>query len=153
MKVTPRIIQFMNIVMAALVTGAIFGIWIGYNPKGLSAPTFIEQQQSAITALNTLMPLLGLITILLTITSAILHKKNKTTFSLLLIAAVFLIFSGLITRFGNQPINSIVMTWAMHTPPVNWEDLRDEWWVYHQFRTLTAFIGLCLIVWASTGRD
>ncbi|MDO8898877.1 MAG: DUF1772 domain-containing protein [Bacteroidales bacterium] len=150
---TIRIIRFCNIVMVALVTGTIFGIWIGYNPKDLTASTFIEQQQNAILALNTLMPILGLITILLTITSAFLQRKDKIAFSILLVASVFLIVSGLTTRFGNQPINSIVMTWDMNTPPNNWMVLRNQWWTYHELRTLSAFIGLCLIVWSSIKKD
>ncbi|MDO8927509.1 MAG: DUF1772 domain-containing protein [Bacteroidota bacterium] len=150
---TTRIIRFCNIVMVALVTGTIFGIWIGYNPKDLSAPTFIEQQQNAILALNTLMPILGLITILLTLTSAFLLRKDKIAFSILVFASVFLIVSGLTTRFGNQPINSVVMTWDMNTPPNNWIELRNQWWFFHKLRTLTAFIGLCLIVWTSVKKD
>lgn len=146
---TTRIIQFCNIVMVALVSGTIFGIWIGYNPKDLSAPTFIEQQQNAILALNTLMPILGLVTILLTLTSAFLQRKDKITFSVLVVAIVFLIVSGLVTKFGNQPINSIVMTWDMNTPPSNWTVLRNRWWVFHELRTLSAFISLCLIAWTS----
>ena len=146
---TKQIIRFFNVVMVALITGTIFGIWLGYNPKDLSAPTFIEQQQSAIVALNTLMPILGLITILLTLTSAILQRKEKRVFTILLIAAFFLILSGITTRFGNQPINSIVMTWDMNTPPNNWVELRDQWWTYHKIRTFTALIALCLIVWMS----
>ena len=150
---TTRIIRFCNIVMVALVTGIIFGIWIGYNPKDLSASTFIEQQQNAILALNTLMPILGLITILLTLTSAFLQRKDKIAFSALVVASVFLIVSGLTTKFGNQPINSIVMTWDMNTPPNNWTELRNQWWIFHELRTLFAFIGLCLIVWTSIKKD
>jgi len=150
---TTRIIQFCNIVMVALVAGSIFGIWIGYNPQNLSAPTYIEQQQNVILSLNTLMPLLGLITILLTLSSAILQRKNKVTLSMLAVAVVFLIGSGLITKFGNQPINSIVMTWDMNNPPDTWMELRNQWWFFHELRTLSAFIGLCLIVWASIKKD
>ena len=133
--------------MAALVVGSIFGIWIGYNPKDLSAATYIEQQQSVINALNTLMPILGLITILLTLTSAFLQKKEKTIFITLLIATVFLIISGLTTKFGNQPINSIVIAWDMNSPPPNWEELREKWWTFHKIRTAAGFAGLCLIIW------
>jgi uncharacterized membrane protein len=139
--------------MVALVAGTIFGIWLGYNPINLSAPTYIEQQQNNIRALNTIMPLLGLITIILTIISAFLRKKEKGVFILLLIATVFLIISGLTTKFGNQPINSVVMTWDMNTPPNNWAALRDQWWTYHIIRTSTAFVALCLIVWTSMKRD
>jgi len=148
-----QIIRFLNIIMVALVAGTIFGIWLGYNPIGLSAPTYIEQQQNNIKALNTIMPLLGLITIILTLISAFLRKKEKGVFIILLIATVFLILSGLTTKFGNQPINSVVMTWDMNTPPDNWATLRDQWWAYHMIRTSTAFVALCLIVWTSMKKD
>jgi uncharacterized membrane protein len=150
---TTQIIRFLNIIMVALVAGTIFGIWLGYNPIDLSAPTYIEQQQNSIRALNTIMPLLGLITIILTLISAFLRKKEKGVFIILLIATVFLILSGLATKFGNQPINSIVMTWDMNTPPDNWVALRDQWWTYHIIRTSTAFVALCLIVWTSMKKD
>jgi uncharacterized membrane protein len=139
--------------MVALVAGAIFGIWLGYNPKDLSAPTFIEQQQSAISNLNTIMPILGLTANILTLISIFLHKRDKRAFAILLIALLFLIISGLTTRFGNQPINSIVMNWDMNTPPGNWMELRDQWWTYHEIRTFTAFIALCLIAWVSIKKD
>ncbi|MBK8954294.1 MAG: DUF1772 domain-containing protein [Saprospiraceae bacterium] len=152
-KMTNSIIRFITVVMVALVAGTIFGIWLGYNPKDLSAPTFIEQQQSAINDLNTLMPILGLIAILLTLTSAITHKKEKRTFAILLIATFFLLISGLTTKFGNQPINSIIMTWDMNVAPTNWMELRDKWWTYHEIRTLTAIVALLLIVWISIKKD
>jgi hypothetical protein len=63
--------------MAGLVAGTLFGIWIGYNPQNLSAQTYIEQQQSVIKALNTLMPLLGLIAIILTVISAFMQRGNQ----------------------------------------------------------------------------
>lgn len=148
-----KIIRFCNIVMAALVAGTIFGIWIGYNPMDLSAATYIEEQQRTILALNTLMPILGLITIILTIISALQRRKEKTAMSILLLASVCFIVSGLITKFGNQPINGIVMIWDMNSIPNNWIDHRNQWWFYHKLRTLTAVIGLCLIVWTSMKKD
>jgi F0F1-type ATP synthase assembly protein I len=38
---TILIIRFLNILMAELIAGTIFGIWIGYNPQNLSSPTYI----------------------------------------------------------------------------------------------------------------
>ena len=104
------IIRFLNIALAGLIAGTLFGTLVGYNPKSFTLQTYIEQQQGAIKGLNTLMPLLGLITTILTVISAFLQKENQTFFVSMLIAAAFLILAGLITRFGNQPINSIVMT-------------------------------------------
>ena len=95
------------------------------------------------------MPILGLITIIVTVVHAFFQKANKVVFMMLLTAALLLIVSGLVTRFGNQPINSIVMTWTPDTPPDNWIELRDKWRSLHIVRTFASFFSLCLIVWVS----
>ena len=135
--------------LAALVAGTVFGVFIGYNPVDLGYSTYVEQQQLVIRNLNVLMPILGLITILLTGLSAYLQRANKSVFLTLLLAAGFLFASGIITRVGNQPINSIVITWNTSLPPENWMELRDEWWLFHTVRMYTAVISLILIIWAN----
>lgn len=140
------VIIFINIIFVALVTGTMFGIWIGYNPKTLSESTYIEQQQNMISHLNVLMPMLGMIGIIFTALHAFLQKSNKINFYSLLFAVLLLIASGLITRFGNQSINEIVMTWSLDSSPENWEDLRNKWWSLHIIRTITAITALFIIV-------
>jgi uncharacterized membrane protein len=142
-----QIIKFFDLILVGIISGILIGILLGYNPKILSASSYLEQQQNAIIALNTLMPLLGLIACILTLISAILQRQNNLI--LLLIATGLLIASGIITRFGNQPINSIVMTWDSKTMPQNWIALRDQWWFFHKLRTLASFFSFCLIVWTT----
>jgi hypothetical protein len=145
-----RIIQFLDILITGLVAGIIFGILIGHNPQYLSALAYVEQQQSTINALNVLMPILGFVAIMLTIFLAILNRKNKVVLSILLIASLLLIISGLVTRFGNQPINTIVMQWKLTEIPSNWTLLRHKWWTFHTVRAITSLIGFALIAWTTT---
>ncbi|SNR54448.1 protein of unknown function [Maribacter sedimenticola] len=144
-----QLIQFLDITLTGLIAGVIFGIWIGNNPQDLSAVTYVEQQQNTIRALNVLMPILGLISIILTGIYAVLSKGEKLNRNLLLLATAFLIISGLITRFGNQPINAIVITWKLENIPDIWSTLRDKWWSFHIMRTLSAMTGFALIVYVS----
>lgn len=144
-----QLIKFFDVVLTGLIAGIIFGIWIGYNPQQLSAVAYVEQQQNAIRALNVLMPILGLISIILTVVYAILCKGDKLNRSLLLVAAALLILSGIITRFGNQPINAIVITWDLGHIPDNWTELRDKWWTFHIIRTLSTLTSFALIVWVA----
>jgi hypothetical protein len=146
-------LRFLNIVMAGLLAGIILGIWIGFNPETFSFSTYVEHQQGAINALNVSMPLLGLMTIILTLFSAFSQKENKAVFIILLLAAVLLIASGMITKFGNQPINKIVMTWSIATEPANWIELRDRWWTLHQLRSVCSLIAFLLIAWTSIKRS
>jgi len=144
-----RSVGFVNLLVVALVAGTVFGIWLGYNPAALSSSAYIEQQQGAIRALNVLMPILGAIGILLTITSAVLARADRRTLIILIGAIACLLTAGLVTRFGNQPINAIVMTWNAQAAPADWTTLRDTWWNWHIVRTAAAVTGLCLLLLAN----
>ena len=150
---TTSIIRFVNIIVAALLAGTSFGIWIGFNPLNLSPSTYIEQQQNTIRALKALMITLVFSTTVITIISAFLQISNKPGFFTLLIAAVFFIACIVISRFGNQPINKIIMTWTPDSLPTNLSELRDKWWSFHVMRTIAELIALCLITWTGIKKD
>jgi uncharacterized membrane protein len=63
-----------------------------------------------------------------------------------------LVASGLITRFLNQPINAIVITWRPDAPPANWTDVRNKWWRWHVIRLLAGLGGLSLLIAAMLRR-
>jgi uncharacterized membrane protein len=128
----------------SLLVGTMFGIWVGYNPVGLSASAFVEQQQNAIRSLNVLLPAMGASCIVFTAVLALLTKGDPRSRYLLTLSALLLIGAGLITRFGNQPINAIVMTWSAQAPAANWTQLRDEWWQWHILRSMAGIAALAL---------
>ena len=146
-----NIIRFMGLLLMSLLVGTMFGIWLGFNPSGFTAATYVEQQQHAIRALNTVLPALGAVCILLTVVLAVLTKNDLRSRYLLIVAILFLAVSGLITRFENQPINSIVMTWSAQAPAANWMELRDTWWSWHILRTVAGIGALSLTIVAALG--
>jgi len=152
MKVTP-LVRFLNIIVAGLLAGVSFGIWIGFNPSGLSPSTFIEQQQNMLQSLRTLMVSLVVLATIITILSAYLQKHDKTAFISLILAAIFFIACILITRFGNKPIDDKVITWTTDTIPNNWSELRENWWSFHILRTVAEIIALLLVTWTSIKKD
>ncbi len=147
------VVEFASMLFAALLAGAMFCVALIFNPKGLDATTYITLQQQAIQTLNSALPALGAATILVTIAASVLGREDRGRL-ILLIAAVFLFLAaGLITRFLNQPINAIVMTWRSDAPPSNWTTLRDEWWRWHLIRFLAGTVGLGLVLAAALTRD
>ena len=139
-------INFADVLLAALLVGAMFGIWLIFNPAGVAAGIYITLQQQGIRMLNRAMPVLGAVTILLTILASVLGGGDSTRFDLLAGTVVCFVAAGLITRFRNQPINAIVITWRTDTPPENWEAVRDEWWRWHLIRLLAGLGGLSLLI-------
>jgi len=121
-----------------------FGIWVGYNPATLSAVSYVEQQQNAIRAFNTLLPAIGAICIVLTIGLAVRSGSDQRVRYLHVAAAICMVVAAVVTRFGNQPINAVVMTWTAQAPGNNWMQLRDTWWEWHIVRSLAGILALAL---------
>lgn len=144
-------IRFVLLLLLALLVGTTFGIWVGFNPASLSASAYVEQQQNAIRSLNTLLPAMGAVCILLTVALAFMSKSDSRGRYLLFAAAVFMIVAAMVTRFANQPINAVVMTWSAQAPAANWAQLRDEWWQWHIIRSLASIAALALTVLAVLG--
>lgn len=138
-------IDFANLLLAALVVGAIFGAWLLLDPKGLDPNSYVTLQQQAIRTMNKVMPALGAATVIITIGAALLGREDRVRMALLLAAAVCLAATGWITRFRNQPINAVVMTWRAELPPPNWTELRDAWWRWHGIRLAAGVVGLSLL--------
>lgn len=141
-----NVLRFVLLMLLALLVGTMFGVWIGFDPAGLSAMAYVEQQQNAIRSLNTLLPAMGAVCILLVAFLAWRSRGDRTGRLLLLVAAALLIFAALVTRFANQPINAVVMTWSPQAPPPEWTALRDRWWQWHIARTLAGIGALALVV-------
>jgi len=143
-----RLLRFSLIVFLSLVVGTTFGLWLGFNPAALSFGAYVEQQQNAIRAMNIVMPILGAFCIILTVLLAVLARSDRIERSLLFAAAALLVCAALVTRFGNQPINAIVMTYSVSAPPPNWSALRDQWWLWHEVRTVAGLCALILVLLA-----
>ena len=146
------IIDFVNLLLAALLVGIMFGVWLFLKPTGLDAKSYVALQQQAIRTMNKVMPALGAATILVTIIAAVFGRDERARFGLLLAAASCLVTIGLITRFLNQPINAIMLTWRAEAPPSNWTNLRDDWWRWHLLRLITGLMGLSLLIAATLKR-
>ncbi|MGE5090175.1 MAG: anthrone oxygenase family protein [Candidatus Levyibacteriota bacterium] len=147
------VIRFIDLLLVALLAGTTVGIWLGFDPAGLSATAYVEQQQHAIRALNGLLPAVGAVCIVLTLILAVAAKRSPRARYLLFASTAFMVVAAVVTRFGNQPINAQVITWTTQAPPPNWSELRDWWWQWHTVRTVAMVAALAMLILATiTGR-
>src|SRR5579864_3908225 len=130
------IIRFFDILISGLLAGIMICIWQGADSKDALEPTNFELQQANMKTCKDKIPLLGLMTILLTLASAALQNHIMIIFIPLLLASLLLLISGIITRYGNQPINKQIQRWSKAYIPGKWEYIRDKWVYYHIYRTL-----------------
>lgn len=144
-------VRFVLLMLVALLVGTMVGIWVGFNPAGLSSSAYVEQQQDAIRAFNVLLPAVGAGCVLLALLLAFMSSGDPRSRYLLVAVAVLLVVAGLVTRFGNQPINAVVASWSAQSPAANWAQLRDDWWYWHVVRSVAGVLALALLVLAVLG--
>jgi hypothetical protein len=79
--------------------------------------------------------------------SAVLYFRAARRVSILLAAAgTFFLIGAMITRFGNIPLLDLMDTWSVTSPPANWLDVAERWYVFHSVRLVVDLIGLFLAV-------
>lgn len=139
-------LQFIDIMIIALLAGSVFGIWRGYDPSGYSPAAFLEIHQGAVRGLNTLLPAMGAAAIVLTGILAWNATGKALPFRLYVVAMAAMVTAALVTRFGNQPINATVMTWTPGAMPSGWEELRDTWWRWHLVRVAAIITALAVLL-------
>jgi uncharacterized membrane protein len=137
------------ILLIALIAGSTFGIWQGYNPALYSRDTFLEVHRGAVQGLNTLLPMMGLATMIMTLVLTLRSDRQTAVRGLYWVTLALLVLAGLITRLANQPINAVVVAWTADTVPGNWTELRDNWWFWHTVRTLVSIAALTGLVTAT----
>ncbi|MFN7992680.1 MAG: hypothetical protein U0Q18_03725 [Bryobacteraceae bacterium] len=139
-------IDFADVLLAALLVGAMFGVWLMLNPARRAAGLYITLHQQGIRTLNTALPAFGAANVILSITAAALAPGDGARLPLLVGTAVCFTAAGLITRLHNQRINAIVVTWKSDAPPANWTDVSDAWLRWHLTRILVGLAGLSLLI-------
>jgi len=135
MKPWLLICQFFAALVFALVAGSVFGIWRGYDPTTLSPSAFVEMHQGAVRGLNVLLPAMGFASIALTLVLVLSALGRGRVIWFYLAALLLMVAAGVTTRFFNQPINAVIMGWSVDAVPANWNDLRQQWWGWHLWRT------------------
>ena len=140
--------MYFDVLLAALLVGAMFGVWLMLNPARRAAGLYITLHQQGIRTLNTSLPAFGAANVVLSLAAAVLARGESSRCVLMLATAVCFMAAGLITRFRNQRINATVSTWKSDAPPANWKDVIDKWLRWHVIRLLAGLGGLSLLVGA-----
>ena len=142
-----KTIHFLAICAAGIITGGQYVVSFDYNPSGTTASFYTEKIQYAIHHIGT--PLFGMLiaTTVLCFLSAVLYFRATRRVSLLLAAAgIFFLIGAMITRFGNIPLLDLMDTWSVASPPANWLDVAERWYMFHSVRLVVDLIGLFLAV-------
>lgn len=141
-----RVIHFLTVCTSGIITGGQYVVSFDYSTAGMPASFYTEKMQYAIHHIGT--PLFGMLiaATILNLLCAILYRRDRRTFYVLVAAAACFFIGGLITRFGNIPLLDMIDTWSVSSPPANWKEVADRWYVFHSVRFGIDLVGLALTV-------
>ncbi|MEO8650518.1 MAG: DUF1772 domain-containing protein [Acidobacteriota bacterium] len=150
-----KIVHFLAVCSAGIITGGQYVVSFDYGTTGMSASFYTEKMQYAIHHIGT--PLFGMLiaaTLLHIIAAVMYFKADRRTCYLLAGAGACFLVGGLITKFGNIPLLDMIDTWNVSSPPANWLEIAEQWYRFHTVRIAVDLAGLVLAVFSAfTRRD
>src|SRR5262245_11763635 len=148
-----KTLQFVNVMLFALVTGVFWGTWfsLSRSMSSISPSTFLEVGHTMIQNLGAPMSLLMPAALVATAALAIvlLRRKQRGAFALASTALLLLVLALIATLAVNVPIDNEIREWTVTTLPMDWQSTRDRWEFYHGLRTFASLVGLGCVL-AST---
>ncbi len=141
-----RIVQFVNVLLFALVMGVFWGTWFNLSRSigSIRPETFLEIGHTMIANLggpmSVLMPAALLSSLLLLI--ALFRQRASAAFSLTLAGLALMAGALAITLIVNVPIDVQITEWTAATLPADWTSTRDQWQRYHTLRTFVSIAAL-----------
>lgn len=142
-----KVIHFLAVCAAGVITGGQYVVSFDYNPSGVDASFYTEKMQYAIHHIGT--PLFGMLiasTALCFLAALLYLRDNRRTSILLGGATACLLIGALITKFGNIPLLDMIDTWDVASPPANWLEITERWYRYHSVRLGVDLVGFGLAV-------
>jgi|SRR5579862_8340432 len=141
-----QIILFASLLFVGLTAGAAFVVWFVYNPDGMSSAFYIENMQHSIRRLTIPLPTIVALGLLFTVAASFQAHSDRSVFCLLATACLCVLAVGLITRFGNIPINNQILTWDIDSPPADWLTVAKQWWRLQTARLILQTTAFGLVI-------
>lgn len=146
--------QFISILLSALVTGVFWGTWLGLSRSmaSLTAETFLTIGHAMIGNLGTVMAIL-MPAAILAILPVLLRLYRRRSWALYPTLAGFALFviALVVTLIVEVSIDNQIEAWTVASLPANWQQLRDQWELFHAIRTWVSVIGLALLIVGALG--
>jgi hypothetical protein len=137
------ILQFLTLVLSALVLGVFWGTWFTLTRSidSFSAAEFIHIGNVIIANVAVPMSMLMPSAIIIMFLSIWMYRDRKSAaFYSAIFSLVLLLVTLLITLLVLVPIDNNIKQWTSESLPENWNLIRDRWDRFHFARTVTSFL-------------
>ena len=143
-------LRIVSVLFAGLMTGLLFGDWLGPSFARSQMPLsgFVQFQQIIHYHYLKVLPAVSLVALLAPITWLVLVRHRRREFRILFLATLSLAIGFAITFIYNVPVNDVLETWDYHSPPLNARELWQPWESAHVVRTIFWGVGFVLEILA-----
>jgi uncharacterized membrane protein len=141
-QATVRLVQFVNVLLFALVMGVFWGTWFSLSRSiaSITPETFLEVGHTMIANLggpmSVLMPAALVSSVLVLI--VLFRQRRHEAFNLALASLALMIGALIVTLAVNVPIDGEINLWTPKTLPADWTLTRDRWELFHTVRTFAS---------------
>lgn len=144
-----KVLEILNIVLAALVGGMYWGPWLALtiSLKKLELNVFLAVARRLNHNMSGLMTVLTPLSLLAGIPVLLLaYPEQPSLFWLTLTGSLCFLLALVVTVAIEAPIVKQVITWTEATLPPDWEQLRNRWSRFHVIRVGAGLAGLVCMV-------
>ncbi len=134
------------IVLIGVLTGAVLATWLSEAALGGSAELWIAYHQAITPAYTRTLPPLGGLALIAALVALAASWWSPRDRRLVLAAVACLLLGLVVTVVAHFPINAEIATWRPVAPPVDWQQLRDQWLAAHAVRTVLTVAGFVLLL-------
>src|SRR5215217_7316891 len=139
-------LRVVAILFAGLMTGLLFGDWLGPSFARSEMPLsgFVRFQQIIHYKYLKVLPAVSVVALLAPLSWLILVRRHRVEFRILIFATLAIAVGFAITFIYNVPVNDILETWNYDSPPSNARELWQPWESAHVIRTVFWGVGFVL---------
>jgi hypothetical protein len=144
-----KIAQFANLMLLALVAGAMWGTWLGLSRSMLafSPSTYLDLGHAMIRNFAPVMPALILCALASAVSVvALSYRRRMRGFPFRIGGLALLLVVIGITVGVEVPIDNETRVWTVTSLPSNWNELRERWAMFHAIRTFISIVVFGLFV-------
>lgn len=139
--------------MVGLMAGNSFAfvLGIGTAMERLSVGSYIELHQSMDTTFSAWTPMFYILITLLVGANLYTIRKDWKSLEFILVAfALICVLDELaMTWTGNLPLNRMIHSWQMMSPPSDWAEVRSQWLRFMYIRSALLISGFGLLLASS----
>ncbi|WP_374000797.1 DUF1772 domain-containing protein [Bdellovibrio bacteriovorus] len=143
-------LKYLGLLLLGLMAGSSFALVVGVGPtlENLSILAYLEFHRNWNHSFSMMSPIVYALALLTLVANMYLSRGRwKSMEYLLMVFAVICVLNELLmTYMGNLPLNQLITSWDLMSPPPDWMGIRSQWLWFMYIRCALLVAGFSLLL-------